>query len=76
MRVLITAITYVAALAAVAAIAFVVVVVFAGPHSSILPNWAAAAVLGLGWLAVAVLPVLSALKVWRRSGRTRKPAGR
>ena len=74
-RVLITAIVYVAALVVVAAVAFAVVIVFAGPHASILPNWAAAIVLGLGWLAVGVLPVLVALKVWRRFGRTRTPAG-
>jgi hypothetical protein len=66
---LITAVAYVGMLAVVAAIAFFVVLFLAGPHAGLLPQWAEAAVLVAGWLAVLVLPVLTARKVWLRLHR-------
>ena len=60
---------YVAALLVVAATAFVVVLVVAGPHAGLLPEWAETIVLILGWLAVVVLPFLVAHRVWRRLHR-------
>ena len=38
-------------------------------HAGLLPQWAEVIVVVLGWLAVLVLPVLSARKVWRRYAR-------
>jgi lauroyl/myristoyl acyltransferase len=46
------------------------VIFLAGPHAGVLPQWAEAVVLGLGWLAVFVLPVLVARRLWRRLGTT------
>lgn len=66
MKVFLTAIVYAASLALVAASAFFVVIVLAGPHSGLLPEWLEAVVLGLGWLAVLILPALMARSAWRR----------
>ena len=60
--------TYLVSLALVAVAAFFVAVVLAGPHSDFLPGWLSAVVFALGWLAVFVLPVLSARLAWRRLG--------
>ena len=65
----ITLAVWLATLVLVTVVAFVAVIVLAGPHAGLLPQWAEAVVLGLGWLAVLVLPVLAARKVWRRPGR-------
>lgn len=66
MRVAATVAAYAVSLAAVAAVSFLIVLVLAGPHAGLLPSWLEAVVLGLGWLAVLVLPVLVARAVWRR----------
>ncbi len=68
MRFLLTALAYVASLALTAALTVVVVLVFAGPHSDLLPKPAQAVVVGLGWLAILGLPVLVARWVWQRLG--------
>ena len=62
---------YLASLAIVAIAAFFVVMVVAGPHAGLLPQWLEAVALGLGWLAVLVLPALAARAVWRLSSRAR-----
>ena len=66
MRIIVTAVSYVISLALVAALSFLLVLVLAGPHAGLLPSWLEVVVLGLGWLAVLVLPILSACAVWRR----------
>lgn len=71
MRVFLTALTYLASLLGVAAVSFIVVIVLAGPHAGLLPHWLEAVVLGLGWLAVLVLPILAARTAWRRLGKHR-----
>jgi hypothetical protein len=72
-RLFITILAYALSLVVVAAVAFVVVIVFAGPHSGLLPGWLEAVLLGLGWLAVLILPALAAFAVWRRMGRRQQP---
>lgn len=67
-RVLLTVIAYIGSLAIIAVIAFFVVIFLAGPHSGLLPSWLEGAVLVLGWLAVLIMPVLVARRVWRRFG--------
>lgn len=74
LRIVLSLIAYVVALAAVAVIAFFAVIFLAGPHAGLLPGWLEAVVLGLGWLAVLLLPVLAARAVWRRLGRPRGTA--
>ncbi|MFZ5724638.1 MAG: hypothetical protein ACOY33_13380 [Pseudomonadota bacterium] len=69
MRILLTILTYLLSLLLVAVVAFGAVIVLAGPHSDLLPGFLQAVVFGLGWLAVLLLPVLAALRVWRRYGR-------
>ncbi|MDX2151581.1 MAG: hypothetical protein SFV54_12660 [Bryobacteraceae bacterium] len=64
MRVLLTVATLLVSLAAVALVAFFAVLILAGPHSSMLPNWMGGPMLALAWLAVIVLPVLAARRVW------------
>ena len=67
-RGLITAAVYLLALAVIAVAVFFAVMVFAGPHSGLLPDGLGAAVLILGWLIVLVLPVWIAVMCWRRLG--------
>lgn len=63
---------YVLSLAATAALALVVVMLLAGPHTGLLPQWMEQAVLALGWLAVLGVPVLVTSRVHRRwGGRSR-----
>jgi hypothetical protein len=64
-----TLLAYLLSLVLVAAVALVVVLFVAGPHSGLLPQWAEAIVLALGWIAVLVLPVFPARAVWRRMSR-------
>ncbi len=70
MKVVATAVAYIFSLAVVAALAFFAVLILAGPHAGLLPFWLEPVVLGMGWLAVLVLPVLVARVVWRRIGRS------
>lgn len=66
MRILATALAYVATLVAVAVVAFFVVIALAGPHADLLPSWLQAVVRGLGLLAVLMLPIWAARATWRR----------
>ena len=65
------AIAYVASLAIVAIVSFFAVMVVAVPHAGLLPQWLEVIALGLGWVAVLVLPALVARAVWRRSSKAR-----
>lgn len=69
MKILATTLAYLLALFVVCGVAFVVVMVFAGPHAGVLPFWLEVVVIAAGWLAVLVLPVILARKVWRRFAR-------
>jgi hypothetical protein len=69
-RVLLTLVAYVTSLILIAGVSFVVVIFLAGPHAGLLPHWLEVVVLCLGWLAILVVPVLAAAKVWRRLGAT------
>ena len=68
-RILLSLIAYAVALVLVAATSFAAVIVLAGPHAGLLPGWLEAGVLGLGWLAVLVIPFLVSRRVWRRLGK-------
>lgn len=68
-----TAIAYIASLAITSLSSFFGVMVLAGPHAGLLPSWLEPVVLGTGWLAVLVVPVLLARVVWRRMGRSESP---
>lgn len=74
MKVVATAVAYIVALAVVAVFSFFAVLIPAGPHAGLLPSWLEPVVLGMGWLAVLVLPVLVARAVWRRFGRSEPPS--
>jgi hypothetical protein len=67
-RVFVTFASYLVSLVIVAAIAFFLVLISAGPHAGLLPDWAENAVLLLGWVSVIVLPIITARKVWRSRG--------
>jgi len=64
-KILLTVATYFASLVVVTAIAFVVVIITAGPHAGLLPQWMEAIILAMGWATVLVAPVVIARKVWR-----------
>lgn len=69
MKILATVLTYLVSLVVIAGVAFIVGIVLAGPHAGLLPYWLEVVVFGLGWLAILLLPVLLARKVWRRFAR-------
>ena len=71
MRLLLTILVYLLSLVVTGALAFIFVLVLAGPHAGIFPSWIEAVILGLGWLAVLLVPVWVALLVWRRVGKSR-----
>jgi hypothetical protein len=56
----------VASLVVTAGVGFVVVIVFAGPHSDILPSWLQVIVFAAAWIAVIAIPTLVARATWRR----------
>lgn len=43
------------------------VLLLAGPHASLLPDWLELPVLALAWLLLILLPTLAARWVWRRT---------
>ncbi len=53
----------------VAALSFAVVIVLAGPHSGLLPEWIEVLVLALGWMATLAVPVWVGRRVWVRFSR-------
>jgi hypothetical protein len=67
-KILATILTYLLALVVIACSAFIIVIVLAGPHAGLLPHWLEVVVFVSGWLAILILPVLLARKVWRRFG--------
>lgn len=66
MRLLRTALAYLASLAAIAVVVVFGVLALAGPHAGLLPGFAEPLVLAAGWLVVLVVPALVARRVWRR----------
>jgi hypothetical protein len=66
MRVIGTCVAFLVALAVTATVTFFVVLFLAGPHGGALPSSLHAAVLIVGWLVVAVVPILAGLWTWRR----------
>jgi hypothetical protein len=50
----------------VAAISFLVVIIFAGPHAGLLPAWLEMVVIFVGWLAVTVIPIMAAFRVYSK----------
>lgn len=65
-RILLTCVAYLISLLLVSAISFLVVIIIAGPHSGILPAWLEKVVLFSGWVAVIVIPIMAAFKVWSK----------
>ncbi len=47
-------------------VTFFLVLLLAGPHSSLLPNWLGGPTLALGWILTLGLPMLAARYVCRR----------
>lgn len=70
MRYLATAVTFLVTFAGVAAAAVVTVLVFAGPHSDILPKPLQVLVYVLAWVVVLAVPFIAARAVWRRSSHS------
>ena len=68
MRYLGTALAYVVALTLVSIVMTFVVFYLVGTHCGLLPSGFYFPVLGLGWAAVIVVPVLFAKWMWRRLG--------
>ena len=65
-RILLTVAAYLISLLLVAAISFLVVIIFAGPHAGLLPAWLEMVVIFFGWLAVIIIPIMSAFRVWSK----------
>lgn len=72
-RVLITAVVYILALLLTAATAFYAVLVLGGVHAGLVPRWLEPVILVLGWIVVLALPLVVAVKAWRRLGRADTP---
>lgn len=64
--------TFIVSLAALAPVLFIVALVLAGPHSDVLPGMVQPAVLGAAWIALLVVPLVLARRVFvwhaRRAG--------
>lgn len=73
-RVAIAALAYLVSLAVFAPLLFFAVMILAGPHSSMLPSRLQPAVMVLGWVALTVLPVMTARTMWRRGAPKKSPA--
>jgi hypothetical protein len=69
MKGLLTAVVVLLSLVFTAGVALAVVLVFAGPHSDILPSWLQIVVGALGWLAVIAVPIVVGKATWRRLHR-------
>ena len=66
MRYLWALLAYLVSLIVIAALAFVIVIVLAGPHAGLLPQWAEVLVFSAGWLAVAAVPLWISIQVYKR----------
>ena len=69
MRYLLALLTYLVSLVVVAALALVIVLVLAGPHAGLLPQWAEVLLLVAGWLAVLLMPIWITVWIYRRMRR-------
>ncbi len=69
MKRLLTTLAILFSFVATAGVALVIVLVFAGPHSDILPSWLQPVVVVLGWVAVIAIPALVGRAIWRRLNR-------
>lgn len=69
MRYLLALLTYLVSLVVVAALALVIVLVLAGPHAGLLPQWAEVLLLAAGWLAVLLMPIWITVWIHRRLSR-------
>lgn len=65
-KTLLTFLSAVASLVVTAGVGLVVVIVFAGPHSDILPSWLQVVVFAASWIAIVAIPALIARPTWRR----------
>ena len=74
MRYLLALLAYLISLVVVAALAFIIVILFAGPHAGLLPQWAEMLALSAGWLAVAVVPIWISVRVYQRLLRRNRDA--
>ena len=52
--------------AVLAPVIFIVVMVIAGPHAGLLPQWLEAGVLVAGWLALLAVPIHAGRWMWQR----------
>lgn len=64
-RIFLTLFVYLISLALFAITSFLIVIFLAGPHAGLLPGWIEVIVICLGWLAVLILPIVTARKVWK-----------
>ena len=69
MKHLVTAVAVLISIVVTAGVALAVVLVFAGPHSDILPAWLQGVVFVLGWAAVIAVPILVGKTTWRHLNR-------
>lgn len=65
MRYVVVSLTFIGTLLIMAVVGFFAIMLFAGPHSDILPRWLNTPVFLLVWALVLVTPVLVARRVWR-----------
>lgn len=73
LRYALTAAAFLVALVGVGAVSAVIAIVFAGPHSDLLPMPLQVAVYVLCWAAILVLPFIAASAAWRRTGTKLQP---
>jgi hypothetical protein len=69
MKGLLTAVAVLVSFVLTAGIALALVLVFAGPHSDILPKWSQWVVVVLGWVTVIGVPFIAGRSTWRRLHR-------
>ena len=69
MRILVTALAYLASLAVTAIAVFFAVIFLAGPHGGVLPSLFETPTLVVGWLIVIAVPILVGRWAWHRFPR-------
>ena len=66
MRFILASLAFLATLAVMAFVAFFSVMYLTGPHGGVLPSSLQTAALVVGWLLVAIVPIVVARWVWQR----------